>query len=549
MHCRFRRFTAASLAGMMLAGCGSSTATSGTAETAGSSSSEDDKTIVVAVANDLNTMDSGLATDEVSFDMITLCESGLVQLTEGGETIPDLAESWEVSDDKLTWTFHLRDGIVWSDGTPITASDFVYGWTRVVDPDTGSEYSYIMDSLHVLNAAEVNSGALPTSEFGVEAPDDKTFVVHLSLPCPFFLTCLSNPQFLPLNQAFVEAQGDQYALSPDNMLYSGIYTMTGWDAGNEYTFEHNDKYWDAENYPQKKIVIKFMQDTQTAMLSYESGAIDVVTLTGELVDEYSGAEGFTRTLTSGIWWLWPNMEDPSLSNENLRKAIAYSIDRESICTAALKTGAIEADGIVAKDLLNLPDGNEYRSEVGDFTAYDPEKAAEYYARAKEELGGDVTIELLCDDAQDITKVAENLQQEIQTACPGITITINTKPKKTRIQLGQEHDFQLIMNRWIPDYADPQSYLDCFLTGNSMNDGQTSNAEYDELVNKGTRGEDAADEAKRMEDLIAAEKILVEEENLAIPVYQEGGAVMVNPKTTGYLPLVIGVGKYRHMVKE
>lgn len=292
-----------------------------------------------------------------------------------------------------------------------------------------------------------------------------------------------------------------------------------------------------------------MQDTQTAMLSYESGTIDVVPLTGELVDQYSGEDGFTQVVTSGIWWLWPNMEDPSLSNENLRKAIAYSIDRESICASVLKNGAIEADGIVAKDLLNLPDGKEYRSEVGDLTEYDPEKAAEYYAKAKEELGGDVTIELLCDDAQDITKVAENLQQEIETACPGITITINTKPKKTRIQLGQEHDFQLIMNRWIPDYADPQSYLDCFLTGNSMNNGQYNSEEFDDLVNKGSRGEDAADEEKRMEDLIEAEKLLITGDYGAIPVYQEGGAVMVNPKTTGYLPLVIGVGKYRHMVKE
>lgn len=247
MHCRFRKFTAACLAGMMLAGCGSSTASAGASGTA-VSAADDDKTITVSVINDLNTMDSGLATDEVSFDMISLCESGLVQRDASGETGPDLAESWDVSDDQLTWTFHLRDGIVWSDGTPVTAADFVYGWTRIVDPAVGSEYSYIMDSLHVLNAADVNSGAMPTSEFGVEAPDDKTFVVHLSIPCPFFLDNLSTPVFFPVNQAFCEAQGDQYALSPDNMLYCGIYDMTGWDAGNEYTFEHNDKYWDAENY-------------------------------------------------------------------------------------------------------------------------------------------------------------------------------------------------------------------------------------------------------------------------------------------------------------
>lgn len=158
-----------------------------------------------------------------------------------------------------------------------------------------------MESIHVVNAQTVIDGSMDPAELGVEAPDDSTFVVHLDVPCSFLLFCMSNLQFYPLPESFVEARGDQYALSPDNMLYSGVYTMTGWVTGNSYTFTHNDSYWDAANCPQQEIVISYIQDSQTAMLQYDSGNLDLVTLTGDMIDRCKDEDGYLSTLTSGVW--------------------------------------------------------------------------------------------------------------------------------------------------------------------------------------------------------------------------------------------------------
>ena len=536
-----KRMIATMMCISMMAGCGSTS-------TSSQVSSAADKTVNIAIMNDLLTMDQTIATDESSFSMISLCQSGLVQYGEDKQVHPDLAESWDVSDDGLTYTFHLRDGIQWSNGESITAADFVYAFQRLVDPDTASEYSYLMSSLNVVNAQDVIDGNQGVDALGVEAADDSTFVVHLTVPCSFFISAMTGPQFYPLNQKYVEEQGDQYALSVDNMIYSGIYTMTDWSSGNHYTFTHNDKYWDADNYPQESINVELVQETQTATMMYESGSLDFMTLTGEMVDQYKDTEGYQTTLTSGIWYLDPNMDDPYMSNDNLRQAIGYAIDRKTLCDDVLKTGAVEADGLIAKDLVFDTNGNDFRDVAEDYSTYDPEKAEAYYKKAVEELGEDATIDILYDDAADSSKVAANLEQMITDACPGITVTLSAKPKKTRISKMMEHDFSIGLTRWVPDYADAQSYLDTFTEGTSMNFGNYASEAFNTVMTNGTSGKDAADADKRFEDMVEAEKILIGEDHAMIPLYQEGGAVLINPNVTGYIPLVLGTGAWRHMHK-
>ncbi|MBR2991457.1 MAG: peptide ABC transporter substrate-binding protein [Solobacterium sp.] len=535
-----RTVSAVCALGLMI-GCGS-TADVPETESAGS------ETITIAFANDITTMDQSMATDSASFDMLSLCMSGLTQYDADGEVAGDLAETWDISEDGLTWTFHLREGIKYSDGTPITADDFVYSWRRLADPETGSEYAYILDSLHIVNADAVYLGEAPVEDLGVEAADEKTFVVHLSLPCAFLGSYVSTAMLAPLNEAFVESKGDNYAMTIDDMLYSGVYKMTGWVTGSEYTFTHNENYWDAENYPQETMVIRILQDEQASSMEYLSGNLDVIPLSGELAETYSSDPGYTVNTTAATWWIMPNMNDPIASNLNLRKAIAYSIDRATICENVLKTGAIEADGVVAAGLANGPDGRDYREAAGDMTSYDPETAAEYYALAVEELGGHPSIELIYDNTDELTRVAENMQAEIQKACEGITITLRPMPKKSRIEFMLGNDFQMCLCRWAPDYADPQSYIDFFTSTSSMNGGRYTNEVYDDLAYKAAKGEDAADDEKRWNDFIEAERILVSEDYGAIPVYQEGTVYLVSPDTEGYLVLTLGTGRLRHMTK-
>lgn len=541
----YRKITAYAMVMSMAAGCSSAASTGSGSSASGTPGSTPVK---IAIENDMNTMDSTIATDGSSFNLIAFCQSGLVQFGTDGKITGDLADTWKKSEDGLTWTFHMRDGAQWSNGTAVTANDAVYAFRRLVDPDVASEYNYLASAVNIVNAAECISGDKPIEELGVEATDDSTFVVHLTSPCSFFESLMSFPVFYPLNEAFVEAQGDQYALSPENMIYSGIYTMTDWQQGNSYTFTHNNNYWDAQSYPQQEIIVQFTQEIQTTVMEYEQGNIDYVSLSGEMVDMYKDDPGFTNIQMASTWYLCPNMDDEYMSNINLRKAIAYSIDRDSIVNDVLKTGATVVEGVVGRGVVTDSNGTDFRDMAGDLPGYDPDKAAKYYQEAVKEMGRDAVIEIVYDNANDSTKMAENIQQMIQNACEGITVTLNPNPKKTRIQIMFSHDYSIGLTRWGPDYADPQSYLDLFTTGASMNFGNYASDAFDEFEYKATKGDDVNDFDKRLEDMVKAEEILVAEDFGIMPICQEGGAVLISTDVEGYIPIVIGTGSWRHFTK-
>ena len=534
----------------MLAGCSSSTAA--TTTTSGTTSN---KTVTVAIDADLNTMDYHIATDGNSFIMQSMCVSGLTELDAKGVAQPELAESWDVSSDGLTYTFHLADA-KWSNGDAVTAADFVYGWQRLDDPKTASQYAFILDTIHVKNAAEINAGTMDKSQLGVKAVDDKTFEVDLTLPCDFLLSLMAFPSFFPLNQKFYEKEGDQFALSANDMLYCGPYTMTEFSSGSQYTFTKNADYFKADKTSSEAqtVVFKYLQDTQSAMLDYQSGNLDVVKLQGEQVDQYKDSEGFTNKMTGYLWYLsldfdttnYPTNSD--FSNLNLRKAMSYAIDRETICSSVLKDGSVAAEGIIPQQLATGPDGKDYRESTGKLVFYDAAKAKEYYEKAKAELGHDVTFELLFEDSEASKSVAEYIQSNLEAT--GMTVTLVSKPKKTRLDLMKNQNYQVALTRWGPDYADPETYMDLFLSDNTANNsGRYKSTTYDELVNKADAGTDATDSAKRWKDYQDAEKVLVDTDPAVVPVYQNGGAMMINKAVTGIEFHSAGVDSYRHMTKN
>lgn len=522
---------------LVLAACGG-----GSGESDNSESADGAKGITVIKNTDLLSMDSAKATDGTSFEVLGAVQEGLYVLGEGGTEVNGLAESDSVSEDGLVYTFKLKDA-KWSNGDPITANDFVFAWRKLVDPATASDYAYIADTAGIVNAAEISAGEKSPEELGVKAIDDKTLEVSLYKVVPFFKKVLAFGSFLPQNEKFVTEQGDQYAQSPETMLYSGPFKMTEWVAGNSFKAEKNENYYDAANVKLASITWKVAKDYQTAALEFDTGAADFVQISGELIDKYKGDDRLTQALGGYLWFLVSGKNVAELDNSNLKLAIANAIDREELANTVMKDGAKAAYGFVPKGLASNADGKDFREDAGEeFFKEGPEKAKEYGEKAFSELGiTSLNLELLFEDSEESKKVAEYLQADIQEDIPGLTITLKSQPKKARLELQQNDDFQLSLHRWGPDYPDPMTYLDLYLPGASGNYDRYDNEEYTKLVELAAGGTQS--DSDRWQTMKDAEALLLSDGLGPVPVYQVGSSTLWNPAVKGWVYNLTGVSYY------
>lgn len=499
------------------------------------------KVLKVAKDVELASMDQHIATDGLSFEVIAATIEGLYTLDAAGSAVPAIAKGYDLSEDGLTYTFHLREDAVWDNGTPVTAHDFVYAWRRLVDPAIASEYAFIMDVAAVKNAAAINAGEKALEELGVTAVDDYTLEVSLDLPVPFFLQLMAFPSFFPLNEEFVTAQGSNYAQSPEGLLANGPFKMTEWTQGHSFKVERNDSYYAKDDVKLDGIEYKIMKDSQTAALEFESGNLDVVRLSGEIVDLYKENEAFTLIHEGYLWYIAPNEEVAELQNVNLRQALGRAVNKDQLTSTVLNDGSTVADFIVPVSLATGPDALDFRETSDSYMTYDVAKAQEYWEAAKAELGIDsLTLELLFEDTDSSKKCAEFIQSELQTNLPGLTIELKSQPKKQRLELMRGGDYQLGLTRWGPDYADPTTYLDMFITGNANNYPNYSSADYDALMERIDKGDLVYDVQARWEAMKEAEELLIAQDAAALPMYQQGNTYLINQKVTGIETHSVGV---------
>ncbi|WP_062532070.1 peptide ABC transporter substrate-binding protein [Jeotgalibaca dankookensis] len=491
-----------------------------------------DKTLDVQFDVEVASMDPQIGTDGASFEVISSIIEGLYQLDSSGDPVLGMAESAEMSEDGLTYTFKLRDAS-WTNGDPVTADDFVYAWRRLADPDTGSEYAYIMGIAGVENAGDVIDGTADPDQLGVTALDDKTLEVKLSNPVPYFESLMAFISFFPMNQAFMEEVGDDYGTSADTLIANGAFKVEAYEPlTTSIKLVKNEDYYDAENVAIDALNFQVIKDSQQAMLSYQNGDIDVVALAGEQVDLFKDDPEFVNIQDGFVWYISPNTMVEGLDNANLRKAIATSIDKESIVNTALKDGSKPANYIVPVDLANGPDGEDFRSTTGTYLEYDPEAAVALFEEAKDELAAEeFTFSMLVEDTESAVNVSQMLKSQIEENLEGVTIEIEQMPKKTRLDRMKSKDYDLGLTRWGPDYADPMTYLDLWVTDGFNNDGSWTNAEYDELIFSSQNGELSLDKEARWEALKEAEQIILDDAGV-LPVYQKGSAVMIKSNVSG-----------------
>ena len=496
----------------MLAGCGSKT---------------DTDTFRFANDTDIVGMDSTVVDDAMSFNAITAITDGLTTVDVKGNTIPGIAKSWDVSNNGLTYTFHLRDA-KWANGDKVTAQDFVYSWHRIIK--NAGNYAYMLGSegASIKNADSlINLGTAATDEqlntLGIKATDDKTVVVDLEKNVPYFVGLMSFPCYFPQNQKFVEKCGKNYATKPEYILGNGAYKMTKWIKGNKATFTKNDKYYDAKSVKTKNLEMYLVQDPKTAAQNFDNGKVDYATINSTLVDKYKGKDTFKAIREGYLAYLICNFKADTTANKNLRHALSYAINRKDLCDNILKDGSQPATGFVPAQLCKSPSGKDFREESGKYVDYDVKKAQEYLDAAKKELGTDtITVDLLYGtDESPMDTFAEYLQGSF-TKLKGLKVNMVATVKKDRIYNREASgNFQIACTRWAPDYADPTTFLNVLASSNSNNYGKWENAKYNSLLKQ---AQNETDVNKRWNELLEAEKVMMDDMP-NIPVVQTGTAAL------------------------
>ena len=544
------------MAGTMMlgvVGCGSSsdTAGSGSATTGTESTGSD---TAAAGSSDMNVMletpveslDPQQATDGTSFEVIADYTDGLMQMDADGQAVPAIAESYDLSDDGLTYTFHIRSDAKWSNGTPVTAADFVFAWQRAVDPAVASEYAYMLSDIgQIKNAAEIIAGDMDKSELGVTAVDDTTLQVELNVPVSYFLSLMYFPTFYPVNEEFFNSCGDTFATSPETTLSNGAFILDSYEpAATAFHLTKNADYYDAGRVQLSGLSYQVIQDSQQALMSYQTGALDTTLVNGEQVDQVKDDPEFKTVGAGYLWYVSPNMDAvPELANLNVRLALTMAIDRDAITGDVLKDGSAPTYTAVPPEFAAGPDGSDFSADqekFADVCTCDATSAADYWTKGLEELGiTELSLDMVVDADDAPQKVAQVLKEQWETTLPGITVNLVVEPKKQRVQDMQDGNYQLGLTRWGPDYADPMTYLGMWVSGNSNNYGLWSNADYDAIIDECTTGDLCTDAEGRWERLYDAEQIVMDEA-VIFPLYTQCNAEMLSSKVTGveYHPVAL-----------
>ncbi len=522
--------------GSLLAACGSSgnssTGTSGESGE-GTTASQD---LRINMSAEPPTFDPAQAKDSQTNTALKLMYEGLTRMGADGNPVPGVAEKWDVSEDGLKYTFHLRENATWSNGDPVTAKDFAYAWERVLSPETtpASEYAYQL--YYLKNGEAFNTGKIKDfSQVGVKVVDDKTLEVTLADPAPYWLGLTSFYTYYPVNQKNVEANA-QWASKADTMVTNGPFTLTTWTTGQQLAWTKNDKYWDKDNIKLNTITASLVNSGATEYSSYQSGQLDYAGApTGEIpTDQIPAAKQQfpdqfqAKGIASTYYYEFNNKEKP-FDNAKIRKAFAMSIDRQAIVDNVTLGGQLPAFGFVPPGIKGQ--NEEYRNEFKDsYFTEDVAQAKQLLAEGMKEEGVTTlpAITLIYNSSEAHQKIAlaiadmwkKNLGVDIKTENQEWSVFLNNR---------QSGNYQIARAGWSADYNDPMTFMDMWVTNGGNNDAKYSNPAYDKLI---TDAKSSSDNAKRMTDMSQAEKILIQDDMAILPIYYYTSVSLTKPNLKG-----------------
>lgn len=523
----FLKVAGVSAAALGLAACGGSksgsTATSGS--TAGSTAGGTNTAgFTVQYGSNPETLDPALNSAIDGANTIITIFEPLLLINENNEVVGGQAESWETSEDGLTWTFTMRDGLKWSDGTDLNAKDFEYSFKRMVDPNTAAPYAETC--LGMIDGFEEAAGfpdadGNPTAEpnpdaLNVKASDDgKTLTIVLSYPCSYFDKMAAFATMSPVQQATVEANGDAWCTSPDTFVSNGPYMITDWTPSERIVLTKNPNYvggWDSSKIVSDTITLLLLEDSSASYAAYNSGEAQLIkdVPTDEipsLTKAEDGGDFYVDTIL-GTYYVSLNLQRDAFKDAKVRKALALAIDRDYVANTIMQGTYSAADSIVGPGIV---DESGYFHDNGNapYISADYEANLAEAKKLLEEAGypngeGYPTIEYSTNDAGYHVPLAEYLQQAWGDL--GITLTINKMEWSSFTPARRAGEYDVARNGWVMDYNDPSNMLDLFCSGNGNNDGKYSNPDFDAAIDASR----VADSAEHFAQLHKAEDILMED---------------------------------------
>jgi oligopeptide transport system substrate-binding protein len=453
----------------------------------------------------IETLDPGLNAAVNSGHVVNNTFEGLMREVDG-KPVYAMADSHEVSEDGLVYTFHIRDGVKWSDGKPVTAFDFEYAWNRNTDPATASDYAWIFDEFNYDSC---------------KAIDESTFEVTLKAPADYFVGLTGFATLMPLRQDAVEAKADgAWASDPSTVICNGPFILTEYVPGDRIVLEKNPMYWMAEEVQIDKIVAKMVNEGTAALAEYESGGFDFNTTLppAEIPRLLVEDPTFRIEARPGTYYINLNAHKlTELQDIRVRQALSLVIDRVAI-TDMLNSGNIPAINFIPPGIKDA-NGEEFADKALEFGVdiYDMDaniaKAKELMAEAGFANGeGFPTIEYVTNSSEGHLLVAQQMQDAFKTHL-GIDMEVSSMEWGVFQELRKSHEFQIARGGWIGDYVDPLTFIGFYITGSPLNSPEWSNEEFDMLIKDSAfaKGQD------RYDMLAAAEKVLVEEAWF-IPIY-------------------------------
>ena len=508
----FLKLSGTGLAGAALlgtAGCGSVFQGGGGQEGAGSS------TLNLNLTAEIPELDSAKTSDTVSFDVLTNVMEGFYRLDLDNEPVPAAAEGVELSNGDLTYTFTLRDGIQWSNGDPVTSHDFKYAWLKVLNPETAATYAYII-STFVKGAEEYNLDKAGPEAVAIETPDDKTLTVELLSKSPFFLQLTSFAIYFPQQQEYVEKLGADFARDADSLLYNGPFIMTEGTEGGGGTavFKKNDKYWDKKNVAINTVNGRIVKEEDTAINLYEAGELDLTSLTGDRVKQYTNNPDFFRFPLPSTQYGRLNQKVPGLENINIRKALMIGFDREALTKQILQDGSLPGYGFVPPAITPGPGNQTFREANGDLVPKDVSSARQFWEKGVEEVGEEPQYTMLFSDETISRDLATYIQDQYKKNL-GADFEVEIVTFDAALTRVDEEDYEVSYAfGWIGDYDDPMTFMDLYLSDSPFNNSFFENAEYDRLIKE---AQTTSDLQLRMQNMLKAEQILIEQAG-TVPLY-------------------------------